>query len=119
MVTEGIKAPATSSTSQYALTQNITIFVLRTTSETSTETENNTAPSYNIAFMGTMAHVSTAKATTLKYTSNDAYFSRTGGVTVVILLFALSSLFYRRHTSDFEFACMKRSVKVLNLIWFC
>jgi hypothetical protein len=116
MVTEGIQAPATSSTSQNAITQNITIFVLRTTSETSTEPENNTAPSYKVAFMGTMTHVSTDKPTTRKYVSNDAYFSRTEGVTVVILLFALLSLFYRRHTSDFEFACMKRSVKVLNLI---
>jgi len=51
--------------------------------------------------MGTMAHISTAKPTTRKYVSNDAYFSSTGGVTVAILLFAILSLFYRRHTSDF------------------
>jgi len=89
MVTESIKAPATGSTSQYALTQNITIFVPSTTSETSTETVSNTAPFYNTVFMDTMAYVSTANPTTLKYVSNDAYFSCIGGTTVVIIPFAL------------------------------
>ena len=119
MVTENTKAPATGSTSQYALTQNITMFVPSTTSETSTETGSNTAPFYNTVFMDTMACVSTVKPTTRKYISNDAYFSCIGGTTVVILPFTLLSLFYSRQTSDFELACMKLSVKVLNLIWFC
>jgi len=88
-------------TSQYAITQNITMSVLSTTSETSTENENNRAPSYDIAFMDTMTYVSIAKATTRKNVSNDAFLSSTGGVTVVIFLFALLSLFQRRLTSDY------------------
>jgi len=75
------------------MTQNITIFVLNTISDTSTETENKITPSYDIAFMDTMAYVSTAKHITHENASNDAYFSSTGGVTVVILPFVFLSLF--------------------------
>jgi hypothetical protein len=88
-----MKTPTIGATSQYAITENITISVLSTTSETSTENENNTAPSYDIAFMDTMTYVSTAKPTTRKNVSNDAFLSSTRGVTVVIYLFALLSLF--------------------------
>jgi hypothetical protein len=81
VITQPIKNPATGSTSQYAITQNSTFF------DTSAFTENNTTRSYD------MTYVSTAKHTTRNNISNDAYFSSTGGVTVVITLFALLSLF--------------------------